>query len=203
MILSLLALDLSSPGVRQALRNAQDLHRSIMKAFDNSRQEEQVLFRIVRSEKNIQVYVQSKGMPAWERIDQSGFHCVKKKDITLLPASFRQDQILHFKLLGCPAKKVSGEGKNSKRVLIRGEEEQVNWLKRQGEKYGFVVLEAHVAGSSERLPGSKQSGSFVLAGVPFEGVLQIGNADLFRQAFENGIGAEKAYGFGMLMVSKA
>ena len=203
MILSLLTLDLSSPGVRQSLQDAQDMHRSIMKAFDNSRQEEQVLYRMIRTSKQIQLYVQSKNMPAWDRIAQSGFRCEKTKDISALPVSFRKDQMLRFKLLGCPAVKKTGEGKNSRRVILKTEEEQLNWLARQGEKYGFRILESCIPGKAEKISGKKSSGAFILSGIPFEGVLQVTDPDMFRNAFEKGIGAEKAYGFGMLMLSKA
>ena len=87
MTLSLLTLDISSPSVRQCLVNAQDMHRTIMKAFDSSRQEGNVLYRLIRTNNKIQIYVQSKDCPAWERIDPNGFHCEKTKDISLLPES--------------------------------------------------------------------------------------------------------------------
>lgn len=202
MILSLLTLDLRSPSVRQSLQNCQDLHRSIMKAFDTSRCDAKVLYRIVRSDRNIAVYVQSIADPRWERIEANGFHCEKKKDISRLPESFHAGQALGFSLFGCPAKKIAGEGKNSRRVILRGEEAQLEWLKRQGEKYGFIILEAHIAGKGEQLSGKKASGSFQITGVPFEGVLKIKDPETFRKGMENGIGAEKAYGFGMLMVRK-
>lgn len=203
MILSLLTLDLRSPSVRQSLQDCQDLHRSIMRAFDTGRSDAKVLYRLVRSEKNIQVYVQSIAEPQWERIESNGFHCERIKDISRLPESFRTEQALRFSLFACPSKKVAGEGKNSKRVILRGEEAQLDWLKRQGEKNGFIILEAHISGKGEQLSGKKPSGSFQIAGVPFEGVLQVKDLDAFRKGFESGIGAEKAYGFGMLMVQRA
>ena len=203
MILSLLTLDLRSPSVRQSLLDCQDLHRSIMRAFDTGRCEAKVLFRLIRSDRNIQVYVQSDAVPQWERIEPNGFHCEKMKDISQLPESFHAGQVLHFSLFGCPSKKVAGEGKNSRRVILRGEEAQLDWLKRQGDKYGFVILEAHTAGKGEQLSGKKPSGSFQITGIPFEGVLQVKDPEAFRKGFENGIGAEKAYGFGMLMVNRA
>lgn len=202
MTLSLLTLDISSPSVRQCLVNAQDMHRTIMKAFDSSRQEGNVLYRLVRTNNKIQIYVQSKDCPAWERIAPNGFHCEKTKDISLLPESFKQGQILQFSLLCYPAKKVTGDGKNSRRVLLRGEEEQLKWLGRQGEKYGFNVIEAHVMENTEMKSGIKNSGAFTIAGVPFEGVLKICDPVAFRNAFEKGIGSEKAYGLGMLMISR-
>lgn len=202
MILSLITLDLHSPSVRQSLQNCQDMHRSIMKAFDTGRSEAKVLYRVLRSEKNIQIYVQSVAIPQWERIESNGYHCEKKKDISQLSDSFYTNEILRFSLFGCPAKKVAGEGKNSKRVILRGEDAQIDWLRRQGKKSGFDILEAHIIGKGEQLSGKKESGVFQIAGVTFEGVLQIKEPDAFREGFENGIGAEKAYGFGMLMIGK-
>lgn len=202
MILSLLTMDLSSPSVRQSFQNCQDLHRNIMKAFDVSRQEGKVLFRVVRSEKSIQVYVQSEAEPHWRRIEENGYRCEKQKDVTALLDAFREEIILNFSLYACPAKKTPAEGKNSRRVLLQGEEEQIGWLKKQGEKYGFEILEAHKVNDGEKQAGKKDSGTFYVAGVPFEGVLRITDATRFRKAYADGIGAEKAYGFGLLMVSK-
>ncbi len=202
MILSLINPDISSPSVRQAFQNCQDMHRCIMKAFDHGREEAKVLYRILRSEKNIQIYVQSAEEPHWERISQYGFHCEKMKDISQLQESFHSGQKLLFTLLACPTKKVESEGKNSKRVTLRGQEVQLDWLKRQGEKNGFTLLEAHLSGKSEQVSGKRTTGEFHLSGIPFEGVLQIQDLDAFKNGFMNGIGSEKAYGFGMLMVNK-
>lgn len=202
MILSLLKLDLGSPSVRQSFQNCQDFHRNIMKAFETDRSAAKVLYRVMRSDYSVQVYVQSQAEPQWERIEGNGFHCEKAMDISRLRKSFHYDLILRFTLLACPTKKTPVEGKNSRRVLIRGEEEQLEWLRRQGEKYGFAVLEAHITGPGERLSGKKDNGIFYIAGILFEGVLQITNTEKFQVGFENGIGAEKAYGFGMLMVSR-
>lgn len=203
MILSLLSLDLSSPSVRQSLKNCEDMHRSLMKAFDKSRNEVNMLYRIIRSEKSIQIYVQSDDIPDWGRIKEKGYRCIKTKDITELLSSFREGQILHFTLLGCPSKKIAGEGKNSKRILLRSEDLQLDWLKRQGEKNGFSIMEAHIASKSEMLSGEKQSGVFYLAGIPFEGTLKVSDSNAFAKGFQTGIGPEKAYGFGMLIISKA
>lgn len=202
MILSLLSLDLTAPSVRQSLRDAQDLHRNLMKAFDTDRKDAEMLYRLMRSEKDIRIYVQSKLMPEWNRIEAFGFRCIKTKDISSLPESFHEGQVMRFSLLGCPAKKTPVEGKNSKRVLLRGESAQLDWLNHQAEKYGFSILESHITGKEERISGKRSSGEFFLSGVLFEGVLQVNDPEKFRDAFAKGIGAEKAYGFGMLMVSK-
>ena len=202
MILSLISLDLSSPSVRQSLKNCEDMHRSLMKAFDRNRNEAKVLYRIIRSEKNVQIYVQSNDIPNWARIDEKGYHCVKMKDISKLLSSFRDQQILHFSLLGVPSKKVVGEGKNSKRIVLRGEEQQLEWLNRQAEKYGFCIKEAHITAKAELIAGEKKSGQFHLVAIPFEGVLQIVDSQVFAESLQDGIGPEKAYGCGMMMIGR-
>ncbi|MBR6186633.1 MAG: type I-E CRISPR-associated protein Cas6/Cse3/CasE [Clostridia bacterium] len=202
MYLSRLDLSISSPAVRQALRNCQDMHKTLMKGFDVAREEAGMLYRVVRTEAAISIYVQSLARPQWERIEKSRFQCARMQDISAILEKLRQDTVLRFSLLACPSKKVKGDGKNSQRVLLRGAEERLEWLKREGEKHGFALLEAHEAAKEQKLSGRKASGEFFLAGVPFEGVLRITDEAAFRDAFRRGIGPEKAYGFGMLMLGR-
>ncbi len=202
MYLSRLSLQITLPSVRQSLRNCQDMHKTLMQAFDCSREEASLLYRVFRTDRSLYLYAQSMALPQWDHIEKNGFLCEKMQDISALEESFNENMILRFSLLACPAKKVKGEGKNSKRVLLREEEERHEWLKKQGEKYGFSLLEAHETAKEEKLSGTKQSGQFFVVGIPFEGVLQITDLELFKKGFRNGIGAEKAYGLGMLMLSR-
>ncbi len=202
MYLSRIDLNISSPAVRQALRNCQDMHRTLMKAFDGTREEAGMLYRIIRTDEAIFIYVQSIVSPQWERIEKSGYRCTRMQDISAVLEKLKRDTVLRFFLLACPSKKVKGEGKNSQRVLLRGAEERLEWLKREGEKHGFSLLEAHEYAKEEKISGKKASGEFFLSGVPFEGTLKITDAAAFQDAFKQGIGPEKSYGFGMLMLSR-
>ena len=203
MFLSRITMQISSPSVRQGLSNYQDMHRTLMKAFNCSRKEAGLLYRVIKTEKCIYLYAQSVACPHWERIEKNGYHCDKIQDVSELLTRFHNDMVLRFSVLTCPTKKIRGEGKNSKRALLRDESERFNWLNRQGEKNGFRVLEAHEAEKEVSLQVSKVNGDFTLTGILFEGVLQIADLDAFQNAFLYGIGAEKAYGFGMLMIGKA
>lgn len=202
MYLSRLTLRMTAPGVRQSLHNCQDMHRTLLRSFDCSREEAGLLYRVIRTNENLFIYVQSLARPQWERIETNGYICEKIQDISAVLERFQENSLLRFSLLTCPAKKVKCDGRNSKRVLLRGMEERLDWLKRQGEKNGFSVQEAHETAKEQHVYGIKSSGEFYLAGVPFEGVLQITDPAAFRLAFQRGIGAEKAYGFGLLMVSR-
>ncbi len=202
MYLSRLDLQLSSPAVRQALRNCQDMHRTLMKAFDCTREEACLLYRIMKTDQCIFIYSQSFTLPKWERIEKYGYHCAKIQNILSLHESFKEEMALRFSLLACPTKKVKGDGQNSRRVLLRSREERLEWLKRQGEKNGFLVHEAYEAADEQALTGSKDSGEFFITGIPFQGILSITNKEAFWRGFQHGIGPEKPYGFGMLMIER-
>ena len=178
------------------------MHRTLMKGFDCTREEAGMLYRVVRTDEAVFIYVQSVVCPQWIRIEKSGYQCTRMQDISALLEKLQQDMVLRFSLLACPSKKVKGKGKNSQRVLLRGTEERLEWLKREGEKHGFILLEAHESAKELKFSGKKASGEFFLSGVPFEGILQITNDGAFQEAFKHGIGPEKAYGFGMLMLSR-
>ena len=203
MYLSCLLLQVSAPSVRQALRNCQDMHRNLMKAFDCTRDEAAVLYRIVRTDTSIRAYVQSEALPRWERVEALGYRCEQTRDISGLPKIFQKDMRLRFSLLAVPSKKIKSGEKNSRRILLRGEAERGSWLARQGEKNGFSLIEAHEAAKEQLLFGTRSSGDFYLSGVPFEGALRITDAEAFRNGFRRGIGPEKAYGFGMLMLRRS
>ncbi len=203
MYLSRLDLQLSSPAVRQALRDCQDMHRTLMKAFDCTREETDLLYRVFKTDQNIYLYAQCTVLPLWERIEKNGFKCIKMQDISSLQQHFIENTILRFSLLAYPSKKTKVEERNSRRVLLRGPDERIDWLGRQGKKNGFTLLEAYEAAGEQPLVGEKNSGKFYLTGVPFEGILKITDADAFQRGFLKGIGPEKAYGLGLLMIGRA
>ena len=202
MYLSRIELDLSSPAVRQALRNCQDMHKTLLKAFDCTREQAGLLYRVFQTRQSIYLYAQSMECPQWERIENTGYRCTQMKDISALTDVFSDGMVLRFSLLAVPSKKVGGEGKNSKRELLRGADARMDWLKRQGDKYGFQLLEAYEAAKEQTVSGQKSSGEFYLAGVPFEGALRITDSQAFIAGFQRGIGPEKAYGYGLLMLTK-
>ncbi len=202
MYLSRLDLQLSSPAVRQALRNCQDMHRTLMKAFDCTREETDLLYRVIKTEQSIYMYAQCTTLPHWERIEKSGFICTKIQDISALQQHFTENTMFRFSLLAYPSKKVKGNGKNSRRMILHGKEERMDWLKRQGDKYGYVLIEAYESAGEQMQMGKKNSGDFYLSGVPFEGILKINNPEAFQNGFQHGIGPEKAYGLGLLMIGR-
>jgi CRISPR system Cascade subunit CasE len=129
--------------------------------------------------------------------------------------------ILRFRLRANPTKRLStpivSEAKRAvgKRVELQGEEAQLDWLRRKAELCGFrlsaitghasvpnvrVIPEPKLIGNQHRRtePGA---GRLTFGSVLFDGILQISDLAKFQAALEQGIGAGKAYGFGLLSVA--
>ena len=105
-----------------------------------------------------------------------------------------------FDLLACPSKKIRREGTNSARIFLRTPEERTVWLRRQGEKYGFLIRSVHEI-SETQVCGKKETGRIRLHAVHFSGLLEVTDVKTFQAAYARGIGPEKAYGLGMLLLT--
>ena len=205
MYRSKLTLDLLDPSVQQALRNANDMHRNIMRAFDDTasdspRAEQTVLYTLLDYMGKPAVYVISKALPDWSRV--RGFIPVDEPaDVSGLREKMREDSVFGFRLFASPTKKIAREGRLSSRVYLKTAAERGQWLKRQAQKYGFELI-SFSENSETAVAGRKKDMQIRYTGVLFTGTLRITDADLFWKAYCEGIGPGKAYGLGMLMIKR-
>ena len=205
MYRSKLTLDLLDPSVQQALRNANDMHRNIMKAFDDlpsdsPRAEHSVLYSVLDYMGKPAVYVTSQTLPDWSRV--RGFTPVDDPiDISALRGKFCEGGVFCFRLFASPTKKIARDGKLSSRVFLKALEERSQWLQRQAEKKGFELISFSEITES-KVTGKKRDMQINYTGVLFTGVLRITDPDLFWKAYCEGIGPGKAYGLGMLMIRR-
>lgn len=184
MYFSKLVLDIMHPSVRQALVNCQDMHRNIMKAFGNTREKVQMLYRLVEKKQSIELFVYCTDEPAWDNLKANGYTLVQMKEISTLPQLYGNESVLRFDLQACPSKKVSeADRKNSRRVSLFDHDERMAWLQRQAEKYGFEILEAHMPSADKKINGKKGNIPFSLIAVEYAGVLRIKNAEVFWNAY--------------------
>ena len=203
MYLIKLSLDPNHPSVRQSLRDRNDLHRNLMKAFHSPRADVCVLYRLIEKKDRLEVLLLTQEQPVAANWQNNGIFVISTVDLGELPALYREGAILHFNLLASPSKKVKEEGReNSRRVFLRKAEDRQLWLQHQAEKYGFSVLSCSEPAEPGNIRVGRSSGAFMLSTVEFDGMLQITDADLFWDSWKKGIGAEKAYGLGLLLLSK-
>ena len=143
---------------------------------------------------------------------------------------FQAGQTLRFRLLANPTfrpKKDDG-GDGERRGLYR-EHERLDWLWRQSARCGFALPRADTTlrrngaplifrgrshdsltldlptcqvidlNDGRRFP--LPAGRVQFSAARFDGVLEVTDGDLFRQAVENGVGPAKGFGFGLLSVA--
>jgi len=204
-----------------------EMHRTLMRAFPDrdAGGADRVLWRldVERRAGTALLYVQSFDEPNWTRVtDAFPDYCLdppdadvqdnptwKRLDEEQLPID--EGKALSFRLRANPSvkKKVPGR-KNSRRMGLIHEEDQLRWLRDQGEKRGFRVLSAAVvredrpdalAKGKKRIDGNEVKLSVL--SVRFDGVLQVQNRVKFLDALRNGIGPAKAFGFGLLSLAPA
>ena len=201
MYLSKISLDLRSASVRQALYDCADMHRNIQKLFSDSRKEAGVLYRVYSDKSGSSIYVQSEQAPVEsEEVRRNGMKITASREVSAIENSFIQGRQFGFNLLTMPCKKVSdGFSKNSRRRILRLSEERMDWLIKKGRDNGFLILNAEET-EGEILHSSKKSNEMYLHTTKFTGLLQITDTEQFTKAWRHGIGPDKAYGLGMLLL---
>lgn len=103
--------------------------------------------------------------------------------------------------------KSAGKGNRGKVLAHLTAAQQEQWLFERAQKYGFTIDKSEfkvVKTAWESFEKGTDGGKKVsFRSVVYEGVLTVDNPELFRATLCNGIGREKAYGCGMMTVSRA
>lgn len=211
MYLSKIILDVRHPSVRQALRDANDLHRNLMAGFDmdpearTPRADRRVLFRLVARRDELVLLVTSAERPDVRALAARGFNTGDAliRDISALRDAFVPGRQLRFELLASPCKKQAGEGENSRRRFLETAEERAAWLARKGEQGGFQLVQAGEIGGRVDILGRRGGAEVKNSGVLFSGLLRVTDQEAFWKSYTEGVGPGKAYGLGMLTVARA
>lgn len=233
MFLSKLLLNSRSREVRRDLADCQNLHRSLLAAFPQqartdtgARAEFGVLYRVETNPRTgaVTVLVQSEGQPDWSVLP-TGYlleDASEPKPVAAIYQGLPAGQRLRFRLRANPTRAITAFDaagkikKNSQRVELRGEAEQLEWLRRKSRTGGFKLLALRVNSevpNARVQPAGKSLGwrandagefkRLTLAAVVFEGELEVTQAEQFQQTLRQGIGRGKAYGFGLLSLARA
>lgn len=240
MYLSRLFLNPASSEMRRDLADCQEMHRTIMSAFPlasvpqvNAREHFGILHRLEVDQRRgkVTLYIQSREKPDWSCLppdylmDMPGEENPALKSIIQQYSSLQPGTILYFRLRANPTRKIDtktgpdGQRRHGKRVELRQEEDQINWLRRKGEQGGFELLHVQVnpvVPDVRAIPeknmggifGQRRSGRTVqrqrltFASVLFEGHLRIIDPIMFlTKSLCKGLGPGKAYGMGLLSIA--
>jgi CRISPR system Cascade subunit CasE len=222
MYLSRLFLNPAERSVRLDVANPDGLHKTVMRLFPmnagpEARKVHGVLHRLDESAGGqLMLLVQSRAkpdpallLPGYLRNvvqdPELAFAGVTENPSIRNVAEERQaigvgDRFL-FRLKANTTKKIGtksgsdGRRIHGQRVPVRGDEARLEWLGRHAERAGFAFSDVHVREVQARGQNVR------VAGVIFDGVLEVADPTAFRAALEAGIGPAKAYGFGLLSIS--
>jgi CRISPR system Cascade subunit CasE len=204
MHLTRLTLDPRSAQARRDLSDAYEMHRTLARAFvaDAQSTPARFLWRLEAGSNawaTPVVLVQAAVEANWSALQTLPNYLqrpVESKRLAL--EEWAEGGGRHrFRLQANPT--VTRQGK---RYGLAGEDEQLAWLSRQGERHGFN-LEAALVTASDVLSRRKGEGQISVRRVCFEGVLQVQNLHAFSRALTSGIGPAKAFGCGLLSIARA
>lgn len=204
MYLTKLELDLKNPGIRAALLDAQKLHRLVTGLFQSARKDAEILFRCRGRGICTDLYMYSASPVDPDRV-LPGMRLAAQRDVTSWLESMEAGDVFSFQLVTAPYRKVAEDGaRNSRRRALKTQEERLAWLQRKAEQGGFLLL------STEEAPAEKlvarhsagSGGSLTVDAHCYTGFLRVEDAERFRQTVACGIGPEKAYGLGMLLLKR-
>lgn len=201
MFLSKFMISQGNQSAKQAMRNVQDFHRNLMLRFQTSRQEAGVLYRIDFSGRNPVVYVLSKRSP--QDVQREDMRLLGSRSIDSFIATIKAGKVFSFDICTIPCKKVVREGrKNSARIMLKLEEDRIEWLQRKAVHAGFRILTVQEMERIETYGKKKAEGyEMFLKGYHYQGQLIVEDEEKFCQAYCEGIGPDKAYGYGMLLLA--
>lgn len=223
MFLSKLDLNPRSREARRDLARPYELHRTLAHAFptplgQDYRATHGVLFRVESGAvlgAPPTVLVQSITAPVWQALPAD--YLLQLAQCKPLAPTLAPGQVLGFRLLANPTKKVTAAGqRQGKRVALLDTSQTdeltpaQQWLRRKAELSGFEVLHSFAEAFS---PGNRRSmdkanslpakEQLPLYGVRFDGLLRVHLPELLTQAIQQGIGPAKAFGFGLLSLTQS
>lgn len=202
MHLTRLWLDPFAPQARRDLADPYEMHRTLVRAFvseDSQASPPRFLWRLEPGTawQEPQLIVQSAIPGDWDYLHSLQDYLrrpVETKDVSV-EQLLRKGAHYRFRLVANPT-----VTRNRKRYGLVGEEAQLDWLRRQGERSGYLVEGALIA-STDVLRSRKGNMRVSLRRVCYEGVLSAVDVSALSSALTAGIGPGKGFGLGLLSLA--
>ncbi|MET7394293.1 type I-E CRISPR-associated protein Cas6/Cse3/CasE [Dactylosporangium sp. NPDC005572] len=220
MYLTRFTIDTTRRGARKLLASPQAMHAAVRGAFpvpeDHERPGARTLWRLdTTTDGTIQLYLVSPGQPDLTHlVEQAGRPTAEAwttRPYDGLLASLQPGQRWAFRLTANPTRsgRKTADAKETQRFGHLRVEDQTQWLITRGERCGFAIAPQRDGEPNLKLH-RRQTVTFrraatavTLTTVTYDGLLDITDADAFRQSLTVGIGHAKAYGCGLLTIAPA
>lgn len=194
MHLSSLHLNRESRHVRIDLSDRYSLHQTLAHATLPG---ERVLWRAEGST----VLVLSPTAPRWTVLNERSPGYLLAEHTREYDVAPGVGRVLAFRMEANATLRHTGPDGRNRRYALRGDESLLGWLRWQGDKHGFEVLEADLAFT--RSDRSRRGNQTITLGVTgFEGLLRVTNTEALVTALRGGLGHGRALGLGLLSVAR-
>ncbi|MBR2527293.1 MAG: type I-E CRISPR-associated protein Cas6/Cse3/CasE [Blautia sp.] len=204
MYLARIDMEMSAIRVRAALSDSQKMHRLLTGLYQDSRQGVSLLYRVKTNGRTVSVY-QYASRPVRKENIGPGMSLGGERCLDGWLDSMQTGQTWGFDLVTMPFKKERrSDSGNSRRRMLRDEEERLEWLFRKAEQNGFAILDVQEI-KDEKMNiyhPSDKGGKMVMDSYRYTGIMTIKDVSAFRKAVQEGIGPGKAYGLGMLLLKR-
>lgn len=219
MYLSRVEVNANRRKTMEAITSPQIMHAAVMSSFPSIRdsEKERILWRMDKLGPSTYLLVQSQTVPDFSHIvDQMGWPESKQKWDTLdynpFLSKIDRGQEWRFRLKANPVFSAPNPGGPRGKVVAHvTAEQQMDWMIGKSSKCGFSIAKSGNDSESPALEIKyRETKKFNRAGktitismVTYEGVIVVEDADLFIKSIKNGIGRAKAYGCGMMTVTRS
>jgi len=206
MYLSKLTLDPQHPQARRDLSSPYEMHRTLTRAFapDAQSPPPRFLWRLESGRDTrpaATVLVQSDSAADWSVLTAMPGYAPQvqgNKPVDLERLIDRPGRQFRFRLLANPT--VTRDGK---RHGLTREEDQLDWLTRQGVNYGFGLCACLRLGNGRIQTRQSNPGRRItLQSVLFEGTLEVRDVARLCAGVSSGLGHGKALGLGLLSLAR-
>lgn len=161
------------------------------------------LWRVDKLKGKSYLLVVSQAKPEIKELEEYGVVGTGQcRDYQLFLESLEDGQRMSFRLMANPVRAVKQDGQRGKIYPHITDKYQLEYLEKRAEKLGFFLLENDYQLVQRDFPILRKKGgkSIKLARAVYEGGLIIEDVEIFRKTLTQGVGREKAYGFGMMTV---
>ncbi len=205
MYLTQMRLDMNNHHTLSAISAPNKLHGALESSFPGERQRN--LWRIDSRGGQNYLLILSSEKPDLSRMAAQFAppgETWQTKDYTPLLDRICQGSRWQFCLCANPTYSVpAGPGQRGRVCAHSTPQNQIEWLKRQSEKYGFILSEEEFGITKSvwyRFKKGSSGKNVTFLAVTYEGILEVSNPEIFRQMLCGGIGRGKAYGTGLMTV---
>ena len=205
MYLSRIMLDAAKPKTMLALASPNLIHGAVESAFTGERKRK--LWRIDTLRGQRCLLILSEDADDWSAVcTQFGMDGmpVETKSYDTLLNRISDGSKWQFRLRANPTVSVKQAGERGKVLAHITTEYQMKWLAERAEKHGFSLNPEEYLVTENKWYAFRKGGreNVRMLAVTYAGRLTVTDTALFRQTLTQGIGREKAYGMGLLTVTK-